>query len=299
MAGSPDAILSSEAEVADAGVLRVVARDTADGCTAGDVGVYQWSLTAGDTLLRLSATSDACASRRAAFDGDWERSACANNENLCLGDLDAGTYRSQYIGPRLNDGQAWTANLGALSYTVPDGWSNSYDFPDAYVLMPSDEYATASDPRDGTKDLIEVYTRPAAAIQDSTCEPRVKPGVGRSVNELIAYLTHHPDLTVSDPQRITAGHSGQYVDVKISPSSTARCPDFDGTLVVVFTEAGPDVTNSGTEQWVLTGTGKARLIVLDLGKGDVVLIDIRAPDSTSFDALVPGAMPIVESFRFN
>ena len=105
----------------------------------------------------------------------WQRSACRNPDNNCLGDLEAGTYKSQFIGPRLDDGEPWTANFGAFSYTVPDGWSNTADFPDDYVLMRSADYAVATDPKDGTKDLIEIVARPGIGLQNEQCEPLVKP----------------------------------------------------------------------------------------------------------------------------
>jgi hypothetical protein len=299
MAASPSALLSSDIATADAGVVRLVAREAAIGCTAGDVGLYQWSLSPKGSLLRLTATSDQCESRRAAFEGQWQRSACKNPDNLCLGDLDAGTYRSQFIGPRLDEGEPWAANFGAVSYTVPDGWSNTWDFPDSYVLMRSDDYATVSDFRDASRDLIEVITRPAAALENATCETTVKPGVGRSVDELIDYVTHHPDLTAGKPQPITiGGHAGRYVDVQIAPSANAPCPDIDGDLVFLFTESGPDMTGSGLEVYGLWKTSKARVILLDLGGGDVVLISVHAFDPASFETLLPEAMPIINSIRF-
>jgi hypothetical protein len=300
MAASPSALLSSDIASADPGVVRLVSRETADGCTAGDVGLYQWSLSPKASLLRLTATSDECESRRAALDGQWQRSACKNPENDCLGDLEAGTYRSQFIGPRLDEGEPWTANFGALSYTVPDGWSNTWDFPDSYVLMRSDDYATVTDdPRDATKDLIEVITRPAAALQDATCEPAVKSGVGRSVDDLIDFVTGNPNVTAGKPQPITiGGQAGKYLDVQIAPGADAGCPDVDGDLVWLFTESGPDMTGSGLEQYGLWKTSKARVILLDLGGGDVVLIGVHAFDRASFETLLPEAMPIINSITF-
>lgn len=291
--------LTTEVANASAGVLRLVAPEKTEYCEAGDVGLYNWSLSPKGSLLQLTATAEDCTARKAAFAGEWERAACLNPDNLCLGDLEAGTYRSQFIGPRLDEGEPWTANFGALSYTVPDGWSNTWDFPDSYVLMRSDDYAAGSDPRDGSKDLIEVITRPAAALQDATCDPAVKSGVGRSVDELIDYVTHHRDITAGKPQPIRIdGHAGKYVDVQIAPSADARCPDVDGDLVFLFTESGPDMTDSGLEQYGLWKTTKARLILLDLGGGDVLLVSLHAFDPASFEALLPEAMPIVNSITF-
>ena len=291
--------LLSDVAAGDPGDLRLVARNSTGACTPGDAGIYAWSLSPKGSQLQLTATSDDCEARRAVFEGEWQRSACRNPDNLCLGDLEAGTYRSQFIGPRLDEGEPWTANYGAFSYTVPDGWANTSDFPDNYVLMRSADYAVAGDPRDGSKDLIEVYTRPGIAVQDADCAPLVKPDTGGSVDELIAHVTQHPGLTAGVPQPITIdGHAGQMVDVSIAPSWTGGCPGDPERVLLLFTERGRDMTTSGNEQWAVWKTDKTRIILLDLGDGDVVLIDLVARDPANFDALIDEAMPIVESLTF-
>jgi hypothetical protein len=291
--------LLSDITAEDPGVLRLVARNSTGGCSPGDVGLYNWTLSPKGTQLQLTATEDPCEARRAAFEGEWERSACRNPDNSCLGDLEAGTYKSQFIGPRLDAGEQWTANYGAFSYTVPDGWANTSDYPDNYVLMRSADYAVASDPKDGTKDLVEFYARPGIALQDETCEPQVKPDTGRSVDELIAHVTQHPGLVASTPQPITIdGNAGQMVDVSIAPSWTGRCPEVPDRILILFTETGRDMTGSGLEQPGLWRTDKMRIVLLDLGDGDVLLVDLLARDPANFDALVSEAMPIVESLKF-
>ncbi len=291
--------LLSDITAGDPNQLRLVSSNSTGGCSPGDVGVYTWSLSPKGTQLQLTATEDACEARRAAFEGDFERSACRNADNFCLGDLEAGTYKSQFIGPRLDEGEPWTANYGAFSYTVPDGWANTSDFPDNYVLMRSADYADSGDPRDGSKDLIEVYTRPGIALQDAECTPLVKPDTGGSVDELISHVTQHPGLTASVPQPVTIdGHAGQMVDVSIAPSWTGGCPGDPERVLLLFTERGPDMTGSGNDQWAVWNTDKIRIVLLDLGDGDVVLIDLVARDPANFDALTTEAMPIVESLTF-
>ena len=41
-----------------------------------------------------------------------------------------------------------------------------------------------------------------------------------------------------------------------------------------------------------------RLILLDLGDGDVVAIGAWTRDQAAFDAFIPEAMPVIESFTF-
>ena len=220
--------LLSDITASDPGVLRLVARNATGDCTPGDIGLYAWTLSPKGTQLQLTATEDACAARRAAFEGEWERSACRNPDNSCLGDLEAGTYKSQFIGPRLDEGEPWTANYGAFSYTVPDGWSNTSDYPDNYVLMRSADYAVATDAKDGTKDLIEVYARPGSALQDATCEPEVKPETGRSVAELISHVIQHPGLTASTPStdhdRWSRWPDDRRLDRTVMDRALPRCP---------------------------------------------------------------------------
>jgi hypothetical protein len=300
LASTPQGLLWSDVVSVEPGAFRIVAKNATGGCTPGDVGRYTWSLSPGGTRAKLTATDDQCDSRRAAFEGDRERAACKNENNLCLGDLEAGTYQSQFIGPRLDIGERWTANYGAFSYTVSEGWSNTSDYPDQYTLMRSADYATTADARDATKDLIEVYARPAVAVHDeATCEPKVEPDTGRSVRDLIAHVTQHPGLTTGTPTDITiGGHAAQMVDAALAPSWTGHCPDLAEPLAILFTEAGPDMTDSGLEQTGVWSTQKSRFVLVDLGDGDVVLVAIHAPDPSRFDELMADAMPIVESLTF-
>lgn len=300
LASTPAGLLRSDIVSAEASVLELVVRNETAGCSVGDAGSYAWSVSPGGSQLQLTrAANDECDARRVAFEGSWQRAACRDPNNLCLGELETGTYKSQFIGPRLDEGEPWTANFGALSYTVPDGWSNTADYPDNYVLMRSDDYAVATEPRDGTKDLIEIYTRPGIALQDADCAPLVKPGTGSSIEELITHVKQHQGLTSGMPRDITIdGHAGKMVDVSIAPSWTGGCPGDTERVVLVFTERGRDMTSSGLEQWAVWKTDMIRLILLDLGDGDVVLIDMVARDPADFEALMDEAMPIVESLTF-
>ncbi len=79
---------------------------------------------------------------------------------------------------RSSSGRGWTRasrgppTTGRSRTPCPDGWSNTYDFPDGYVLMRSADYATATEAVDGTKDLVEVYARPGGGGP----ERRLRPG---------------------------------------------------------------------------------------------------------------------------
>jgi hypothetical protein len=50
--------------------------------------------------------------------------------------------------------------------------------------------------------------------------------------------------------------------------------------------------------WGIGGEGRMRLCLLNLGANRTLLVDIEAQDLAEWDALLPVAMPIVTSFKF-
>jgi len=114
-----------------------------DPCSTGDIGLYSWSVAPSGRILTIVANSDDCPTRLGAVPGTWWLEACKNSDNWCLGDLDAGTYKSQYFTPRLDAGAGaqWAPDFGGLTYWVPDGWANSADFPERFGLTPTADYA--------------------------------------------------------------------------------------------------------------------------------------------------------------
>jgi hypothetical protein len=210
---------------------------------------------------------------------------CDNPDNYCLGTLDAGTYKSQFIAPHLHPGATWTANFGALSYTVPDGWANSADWPESFVLMPAPEMRLGEPDRTRK---IGLNTQPTATAQDQPCSDAVAPGVGRTVNNLVAWLRTVQGLVTIAPNAITIdGHPAKWLDVRIDPTWKKTCA---GETKPIVTYLNPGTAISGTE--------RERLILIDLGGGDVIATLVWARDQATFDAFVQEAMPIVQSFQY-
>jgi hypothetical protein len=278
-------LASSASSVGD-GQIRLESTATANDCTKGDVGVYRWLLTSSGRTLTITEDSDACPTRAGALAGTWWLMGCPLADDFCLGPLDAGTYMSQYIGPRVNPGATWTPEFGALTYTVPDGWANSYDWPTTFGLIPAAELPPFAD--SSRTRQIGLVTQPTAMAQDRPCSDAVAPGVNRTVNALTTWLPTVPGLVTTKPTTITIdGHSGQWLDLSIDAGWKRTC-DGETKPIIAF-------LNPGT---AIGGTERERLILLDLGDGDVLAIVVWASDQAAFDALVPEAMPIVESFRF-
>jgi hypothetical protein len=288
--GSEDRhLLSSSASMISERQLRLELTADIGDCSAGDVGLYAWSLSSSGRTLTISGNEDECSTRLAALQGAWWRMACKDAYgDFCLGDLDAGTYGSEYLVPRLDPGAVWNPVFGALTYTVPDGWANDADWPTRFSLVPSGDFAKVPD-RDVDSEIL-LLTQPIAQSQENPCsthDGEPQPGVGRTINDLIAWLHQIPGLRVTDPIATAIdGHPGKWVDLTVEPDWTSEC---DVLEFMKASDGGP----TG-----IAGAERERLILLDLGERDVLAIRIFSRDPAHFDAFVAEAMPIIESFRF-
>jgi hypothetical protein len=194
------------------------------------------------------------------------------------------------------------SEFGGLTYTVPDGWANSQDWPSTFTLTPSSSYAheDASGPPDGVRHEIHLFTEPAANVQDAACDNKPDPAVGRTPAALMTWLTRQPSLTATTPIPITiGGQSGLTVELSLRNSWSTSCPGDSNPEVALF---GPSATP--VDGWGF-GIGKGereRLILLDLGGGHVIGIALDdAPPAgapTGFQPLVDASMPVIQSFRF-
>ena len=291
--------MASTASAPGPGQLQLVTTDATAGCQPGDVGRYSWTLSAGGVRLTIAAGTDACQARGAALPGEWFRVACKDATDGCLGDLEAGTFSSQYFTPQLTTDAAWRPTWGALTYTVPAAWSNSADWPNTFVLTPSVDYATygPTGAANGIVHEVGLYRRPMASAQDSACSTNVVASVTPSVDGLIGYLTGLKSLVSTSPVAITVdGHPAKWIDIKIAPGWTKTCPDSGGTPTAVFL-AHPANELSGYSLG-LSGTEQDRMIFVDLGGGNVVLIAVDSSDPSHFNELDAQAMPIISTFAF-
>jgi hypothetical protein len=283
--------------VSDGTTLTFTSTHEGSGCRAGDVGRYGFAISPGGSVLTVRAGEDDCASRAVAAPGTWYRVVCTNEADGCLGELEAGTYPSQYIEPRLPTGGRWAPRFGALTYTVPGGWSNSTDWPKSLSLTPTVDYRTedAAGPKDGNLHEIFLFTQPRAAVQDASCASTMDTTVGTSVDELLGWLRRRPAIAMTTSTPITIdGKDGLMVDVQLSDSWTDRCPGDPEPSALLFTQEG-DREDGYTLG--IVGNERMRLILLDLGDGNVLGIAIDSSDPDRFNDLVTQATPIVESLR--
>jgi hypothetical protein len=292
--------LPADAAVVGGNVLQLTSTAGAGECKVGDVGRYTWSLSPSGTRLTVTLVSDACAVRSSALSGDWAKVGCKNIDDACFGDLvDAGTYPSQYVAPRLAPGDAWNPQWGALTYTVPAGWANSADLPNSFILTPSEAYAKegADGPVDGSARSIGLYRLPHAVTQDAACVGPAVPNGPTSVDGLIAYVRGLKSVVATAPTSVTIdGHPAKWMDATIAPTWTKTCPDEPAgkPLALLFGNGSP-----GADENVLGlgGAEKLRLVFIDVG-GQVALVVVDSSDPARFDDLAGQAMPIIQSFKF-
>jgi hypothetical protein len=281
--GSID-VLGSEASLTESGQLKLTTVLSGHTCEVGDVGLYDYSLSPGGSRLTISGTDD-CAPRETAVVGEWQTSDCRDPENSCLGNLEAGTYSSQFFEPR-PEGE-WAARYGAMTYTVPEGWAAGYDYPDGYNLLPQVAYATVDVGADGCSecpDAIAVQSAPRAAATD--CSEKAAPGVGKSAAEIADWVEHNSAFTVDRQSATIAGRPAYILDVQKAEPGDGACA-----------EAGAPIFYNGWHAAVGAGD-RQRFILVDLSGGDTILITIDTLDPGTLDAFVAQAMPIIETFQF-
>ena len=293
-----DGIMKATATVSAPGQLILVATRPEGGCQAGDTGTYTWSLSPGGTVLTVGLGSDPCASRASLVPGTWARIACKNPDSGCLGDLEAGPHRTQYIAPRLGSDK-WAPDLGAVTYTVPAGWSNSADWARSFTLTPSPDYALEGPegPTTYSYHEIDLFVDPAAVVDVSTCSTATIRDSPRTVDGLVGFVRSQPAVVASKPSSIVIdGHAGQMIDVHLASSWKRTCPDNPDGLPGITVLA--DVNRDDPWQVGLLGSDHSRFIFLDLGDNQVLLIVVASTDTARFDTLVAQSMPIITSFHF-
>jgi hypothetical protein len=267
--------------------LRLVLSLDDSGCTQGTAATYRFTVSPGGGYLSLTAVDDACAARSQAISGTWERASCPDVNGGCLGDLEAGVHTSARFNPFVAR-SSYVYDYGRLTYSVPDGWSNSVDGPDGYMLT-----------RQAAPDAggIFAFSTALATSQGVGCPGGVDRSVGTSAKALATWLTTVPGLVTTNPRSVTVGGlSGRTLDVSVSPSWKRTCPYSEGKpYVAMFTNG--DAANPF--DWGLAAGGHMRLFLLNLPDGRTMLIDVEGPDASAFDALVSAAMPVISSFQFH
>jgi hypothetical protein len=185
--------------------------------------------------------------------------------------LPAGTYSSLAFQP-------------TVTYTVPDGWERMTDQAGFFQLRPFGSDVAS----------VNLFSNPAAAVQDGACSPASDPSVGTTSTDLVNWIRERPGLAVSTPAMATIGGlTGQMVDIGIKDGWNQSCPFANGLPTVPLLNGG-----SAGYHWVVYGDERMRLYLLDLPGGGTVGIAVDTVDGSVIDQLVSQATPIVKSLQF-
>ena len=267
--------------------LKFVSVSDGAGCHANDAGTYTYTLDATSSRLTLTAVSDPCAARSAAFSGDWARSACPDPRAWCLGELGAGEHQSAVFTPFIS-ATTWRYDYGEMSYTVPSGSSNPEDSPGGYNLQQQNAPQNAA---------IYIFADILAHSQAADCPQEADPTIGTSASDITDWLRTLPSIVTTTPTPVSIGGlSGSTLDVSVDPSWTRDCPFNEGQPTApLFSNANP----GDDFDWGVGGDGRMRLFIMALPNNRTLLIDIESADKPTWDALLPAATPVVDSFVFN
>jgi len=166
-----------------------------------------------------------------------------------------------------------------ITYTVPAGWENLEDLVGNFLLQ------QPNDPR-----YVGVYQNVRTPAE---CNEAWADGVGKTVDDLVAWYTTHPGLVSTDPVPVTIGGlDGFALDLSLDPSWTVVCPFSEGQPVVPILIGG----EVSLLHHVLLPGMEARLYVLDWNGGNVV-IEI-GPEGTDLQTYLDEVVPIIESMTF-
>jgi hypothetical protein len=194
----------------------------------------------------------------------------------CQGPLDPGQYRATYFDPTIE-----------FEIASP-GWTWSY--VGNFQMLATDEAAKGYD-----ADVINFFVDPAISSQD--CEDGIEPGVGRSVDDLVAWLEAAPGLRTSAHTPVTVGGlDGIRLDLELDPKWDRTCFYSKGKPVVplVYSSAFP-----GGYNWAIGPRMSMRWYVLGAGNR-VLIVDIEDnPDGLSRDDLFRSGTEIVDSMVFS
>lgn len=240
---------------------------------------------ASGTAASSSPLSSAASEQSTPPNGGASTEACPYNDSPCRGPLAAGTYRTDPT-----DG-FWFP----LEYTVPAGWENIEDYPNAFDLRYT-EYATDGGWNGGGATAgISVFLDVGTAPPDDPCNEVASERL--TVDEWVEGLTSDPDVVTSDPQPVTTGGlDGVSMDVSIAP-------DYEGTCFF-----GRDVRTKGLlvqpeKMGVHRGFPEApqRVIFLGTPSGSTItiLVEDRRPEDAYRAFLEDNALPVIESFVFD
>lgn len=167
----------------------------------------------------------------------------------------------------------------------------SYVLPNQWMVTNDDVSMLRIESMGGYDSFVAIVPDWVAASQ-SQCTADPEPGVGASVDDLVAWLSAHPGLVTTEPEPTTIGGlAGRTLDITVDPAWSGSCPG----AVNLFTRA--QMTGSGGT-WVIPRAAKARVSVLEAAAGHTVTVYIQTNEASKFDGYIAASLRLIESLAF-
>lgn len=202
---------------------------------------------------------------------------CPNSHGgECLGDLDPGTYSTSVFEP-------------AITYTVPDGWTNFEDLPGNFWLFLQEDTDAQGTALGGS--YLGIFQNVRAAAID--CAEAGQEGVGLTPEEMVAWYQSVPGLVVSEPLPVRIGGlEGIQIDL-------ALAPDFDACDYGPYTGI-PLIIGNGVSSvhHVILPEVDVRLALLSWQDGNVTLEITNVKEQRSADEFRSQLQPIIDGLVF-
>ena len=268
-----------------AGANQIEIRPASGGpCVAG---IYGWQLSPAGRTLTLTAEGGDCTADEIFLEGVWYLEDCPIEDDGCYGELEGGTYSSQYFDPFRPEDGSWQPRFGAFAFTVPAGWSNTADWPLSFNI----------EPPGGTGDSgIFLYSDIVAAAEDDPCGESRATDVGETASEIASWIGAIPGVVATPATQLQVGDLDAWrIDLSLDPSWSTACEFSEGEPYHGLLVDRPAASGFA---WGLRGDGRMRLYLVDLGDGRALMISVEARTKATYDAFVDAATTIVESFQF-
>lgn len=267
------------------GSMVVGTDESGDTCRPGERGTYRWTLSDGGGWLAFQVVDEECRARQNMLRGTLERSDCPSfPDNFCLGPLEKGRHRSTYFRPML-PAEDWVLERGALTYLVPEGWTNVADHPDEYSLQQADT---------GDRAGVYLWSELAIVSSDSPCSIRPDPAIGRTAEAMVTWLLANPVLEVTEQRQVTIGGlPGLAALIQVKPEAELPCLADARRFAPMFVDA-----DGAGLQWGFHADTHQHLYFLDLPDERALVISIEGQGQDAFASIHGEATEIVASMEF-
>jgi hypothetical protein len=198
---------------------------------------------------------------------------CPNQEGgLCLGPIEAGTYTTVRLQPR-------------LTYTVPAGWANLEDTVGNFLLLPPGSTLEGVNP--GTSDYLGVYSW---VVASELCTDHASGSIPPTFDGLVGWLKSRPAIEITHLENVeVSGLQGVSMDIAMATPKGDGCAD--GIWADIYVGKFPsDLTHSVTTDYPI------RIYLLRNGEQTLAIEEADAKGGSDYKDWWTAADKVVKTF---